>query len=309
MPALSEKAQDARAIAVAALDRLAADIASGVPDAVYRYAAFLRHFHRYSLGNQILIFTQRPDATLVAGFNAWKKLGRHVKKGEKGIAILVPLGVPPLKRVDPLQALQEQQKDDTERDTLLAPPGEERAQAVRFGVGYVFDVSQTDGQPLPRSPMLVTSQVRPADVAATELAIRRSGIVLEHAPIHQAGVYGYSAGGRIRIRPGLEGGMHLRVLLHEWAHEILHNRKAPDAGEIPRAEAIRELEADATACAVAAVMGYDFGREAWAYLSPRGVTPQQVKEALPRIHRAVQVISRALGLDRERAADFGGPER
>lgn len=83
-------------------------------------------FHKYSLGNQLLIAMQRPDATYVAGFNAWLKLGRHVRKGEKGVRIMVPLA-------------RKVTNDD----------GEEERRVTGFGTGHVFDVSQTDGEPLP----------------------------------------------------------------------------------------------------------------------------------------------------------------
>jgi N-terminal domain of anti-restriction factor ArdC len=83
-------------------------------------------FHTYSLGNQLLIAMQRPDATRVAGFHAWRKLGRHVRKGEKGIAIMVP-----------------HVRTSTDDD------GTEARRVSSFGTGYVFDVSQTEGEPLP----------------------------------------------------------------------------------------------------------------------------------------------------------------
>lgn len=89
-------------------------------------------FHHYSLGNQLLIAMQRPDATRVAGFHVWRKLGRSVRKGEKGIAIMVPH----VRRV----------RDEANDDSEAAAP----VRAVtRFGTGYVFDISQTEGEPLP----------------------------------------------------------------------------------------------------------------------------------------------------------------
>ena len=91
-----------------------------------RWLDISARFHHYSLGNQLLIALQRPDATYVEGFNTWLKLGRHVVKGEKGIRIVVP-----------------------HRRKAIADPGESDDEAVfGFGTGYVFDVSQTDGEPL-----------------------------------------------------------------------------------------------------------------------------------------------------------------
>lgn len=90
-------------------------------------------FHRYSFNNHLLIFSQRPDATLVAGFRKWLQLGRHVRKGEKGIAILAPC-----------KYKTKIEDDDGEEQTLQQIRG--------FRVVYVFDISQTDGEPL-RTPM------------------------------------------------------------------------------------------------------------------------------------------------------------
>lgn len=96
-------------------------------DSFRRWLDVSSRFHSYSLGNQLLIAAQRRDATYVTGFNGWLKLGRHVRKGEKGIKIMVPL-------------VGRKQPDDVEQ---------EPRKVVRFGTAYVFDVSQTDGEPLP----------------------------------------------------------------------------------------------------------------------------------------------------------------
>jgi antirestriction protein ArdC len=91
-----------------------------------RWLDISSRFHHYSLGNQLLIAAQRPDATYVAGFHAWLKLGRYVRKGEKGIKILVPL-----------------------TRTATDETGQEERRVTKFGTGHVFDVTQTEGQPLP----------------------------------------------------------------------------------------------------------------------------------------------------------------
>lgn len=95
-------------------------------DSFRRWLDVSSRFYNYSLGNQLLIAFQRPDATYVAGFNAWLKLDRHVLKGEKGIRIMVPL-----------------------RRRVTNDAGEDEQRVTGFGTGFVFDVSQTDGEPLP----------------------------------------------------------------------------------------------------------------------------------------------------------------
>src|SRR5580704_16280558 len=83
--------EKARKIADEALERLSTELEAGRSEALQNYLAVMGRFHRYSWGNTLLIASQRPDATHVAGFNAWHQLGRSVKKGEKGIMILAPM--------------------------------------------------------------------------------------------------------------------------------------------------------------------------------------------------------------------------
>src|SRR5690606_33682800 len=96
-------------------------------------------FHTYSFRNQLLIVVQRPDATRVAGFRAWKKLGRFVRKGEKGIAILRPQ----LNRKSATMADVKAGKADVDKD------GNPVFQWMSFRVAFVFALEQTDGEPLP----------------------------------------------------------------------------------------------------------------------------------------------------------------
>jgi hypothetical protein len=99
-------------------------------------------FHNYSIGNLILIMLQKPDATRVAGYSTWKDLYRWVKKGEKGIAILAPCMPPkPKKPATPADVETDDEGEKPEEETDIRP--------VYFKVVYVFDVSQTEGKPLP----------------------------------------------------------------------------------------------------------------------------------------------------------------
>src|SRR5205814_978089 len=91
-----------------------------------RWLDISARFHKYSLGNQLLIALQKPEATYVAGFHAWLKMNRHVRKGEKGIAIMVP-----------------------HRRKVTTEAGEDEERVLGFGTGYVFALEQTDGEPLP----------------------------------------------------------------------------------------------------------------------------------------------------------------
>jgi antirestriction protein ArdC len=124
------KVEQAREVASKAIEQLRQALESGQSGALKQYLAAMARFHRYSWGNVMLIATQKPAATHVAGFNAWHKLGRFVKKGEKGILILAPV----VRR-------KAETAEQTEND--------ESSTAVGFRAAYVFDISQTDGQELP----------------------------------------------------------------------------------------------------------------------------------------------------------------
>ena len=121
-----ETAARAEQILKTAIDTLAAALERGHSDGLRQHLAAMARFHRYSFGNALLIFTQKPDATHVEGFRTWPKLGRHVRKGEKGILIRAPYSV--------------RRKD----------VGEEDGQTfIGFKAAYVFDISQTEGDELP----------------------------------------------------------------------------------------------------------------------------------------------------------------
>src|SRR3954463_9513274 len=125
-------------LAANALATLANALESGDSQALTKYLSVMSRFRAYSWNNCLLICLQRPTATRVAGFHAWRKLGRHVRKGEKGIAILAPVL---FRRAKSQQ--QEEQSDQPSSLFLLQ-------RAVAFRTAFVFDVAQTDGEILPQ---------------------------------------------------------------------------------------------------------------------------------------------------------------
>lgn len=120
------KAQEARQHIDHAIERLAAELNAGRSETLRAFLEMVGKFHRYSFGNVMLILSQRPDATRVAGYRTWQGLGRQVRKGEKGITIIAPMLL----------------KQDAE-------PGQDPEKVLRFKAASVFDVSQTDGEELP----------------------------------------------------------------------------------------------------------------------------------------------------------------
>lgn len=239
---------------------------------------FAGNFHRYSMWNQILIHRQRPTATRCAGFNGWKRVGRYVKKGEKGIAILAPVFG---KRIERNEA--------TGQDEVTAT-------WTNFRTVYVFDVEQTEGEPLPIHPASNLEDSRHEDLTAVERAIRSLCPIVEDDQPLASGVLGWTEGKSIHVTSGQTTGSRLSVLLHEAGHFLLHfgdDRTATTSAEIHATRNARELEAEAVACAVTSALGYSFQGFAAAYIRSYGVTPEHLKSSFPRIQKAV---GRILGL-------------
>ena len=226
----------ARQLIDSQLEALSEALAAGQSDRLQAFLATMARFHRYSLGNTLLIMVQSPDATHVAGFATWLKLGRAVRKGEKGIAILVPIRP------------KAQVEDEKEQPEAKATDGEEEERPVRFKVGHVFDVSQTDGEALP-------SLARPEGDPGQFLPQLRNlvsdmEIALEYRD-DLGGADGLSIGGLIAIRQGLSPAEEFSTLVHELAHEKLHKGE----GRLGTTKRSRELEAEAVACVVSQGVG------------------------------------------------------
>ena len=188
--------------------------AARLSDEFQRYLEFSSKFHQYSWRNQMLIWMHNRDATHVAGYKKWPQLGRHVCKGEKGIPILAPI-------------VYKRENGDGEEETRLS-----------FKVVYVFDVSQTEGDPLPE-PEWKSQEKRPVlHQRLIEFAERR-GIKVTVESLNGS-TQGYSAGGHIAL--DVDAGTS--TLIHEIAHELLHqSNERPDRKTC-------ELQAEAVAYTV-----------------------------------------------------------
>ena len=188
-----------------------------------RYLSVMSKFHRYSVNNTMLIYMQRPDATLVAGFNKWKnQFERHVKRGEHGITIIAPT---PYKK-----KIEEQKLDPDTKAPMLDKDGkvimeEKEIEIPLFRPVKVFDVSQTDGKPLPELASSLTGNVQNYEVFLE--ALRRSAPVpIEFEPM-AANMDGYFSSDRQRIalRPGMSEVQTVSAAIHEIAHSKLHDPK------------------------------------------------------------------------------------
>ena len=191
-----------------------------------KYAEYLRtmsRFHKYSVNNTMLIYMQKPDATLVAGFNKWRdQFERNVMKGEKGIKIIAP--TPFKKKIE-----QEKRDPDTNLPMLDADGKviieEKEIKIPMFKPVTVFDVSQTDGKPLPQLAADLQGNVQNYEVFMEALR-RASPVPIEIIPIRD-GADGYFSldNQKIAIREGMSEVQTVSAVVHEIAHSKLHNQK------------------------------------------------------------------------------------
>ena len=188
-----------------------------------RYLSVMSKFHRYSVNNTMLIYMQKPEATLVAGFNKWKnQFARHVKKGEHGITIIAPT---PYKK-----KIEEMKRDPDTHAPILDADGkavmeEKEIEIPMFRPVKVFDVSQTDGKPLPELSSSLSGTV-PHYEAFLE-ALRRSAPVPIEFEAMAANMDGYFSPDqqRIAIREGMSEVQTVSATVHEIAHSKIHNQK------------------------------------------------------------------------------------
>ena len=231
-------------------------------------------FWDYSWHNQLLIWRQRSDASYVGGFHTWLKLGRYVRKGEKGIAILAPMFFKD----------KRQNGDGTEAE----------ARRIWFKVVYVFDLSQTDGTPLPELPTKSVGE-RGQDMLRRLFRFAESrGITVRFVEkCSLNGAAGTSKGTEIEIRTSeTDVTTQAATLAHEIAHSLLHF--TPDGKRITTREGKeidkqqRELEAEATAYVVGSYFGIQSPSD--FYLASYRVTPAMLLEAVETIAATVKTI-------------------
>lgn len=208
-------------------------LAAGKSDRLQKYLDVMSRFPRYSFNNCILVALQFPEASIVQGFHAWKKLGRTVKKGEKGIGIIAPM-------IGRKKDEYGGKRDESNEKSVFG-----------FKVVHVFDVSQTEGDDLPEFAEVMGD---PGDnIEAVEALIRTHGIELVYEAI-PGGAEGLSKKGTIVVAPDLEPAARLGVLVHELSHELLHQ---PSERRNETTKTIRETEAEAVAHVVCQALGLD----------------------------------------------------
>ena len=224
-----------------------------------RYLETMSKFHHYSFGNCMLIFFQCPEASAVAGYTTWRKLGRTVKKGEKGIQILAPC---------PQEELIERNKLDDKGYAIMGADGQPEKERVpvirqRFKIAYVFDLSQTEGKELPT-------------LGVDELTGDVEGC---YNHLEQC----------IYVNEGMSQVQTLKTLIHETAHAKLHALPVENGvikGRPEKDGPTREVEAESIAYVVCQHFGIDTSDYSFAY-----VTGWSRGKKLPELKASLECIS------------------
>ena len=235
---------------------------------------FRSKFHSYSFRNAYLIYLQCPTATLVAGYRRWQELGRQVRKGETSVAILAPV----LKKVK-------------------SEGGDEERRVVGFRTARVFDIAQTDGEPLPELPRPVLLEddsegIQEAFRLAKAFAISK-GFPVQVRDIHGGALGRFSLlDSSIALQKNLPPLQMLKTLVHELAHGLMHKGKVPTQAT----KHVLELEAESCAFLVLFELGLDTSRYSFAYLASWMEKPEELLEAGERASKAAAEVVQALRL-------------
>ena len=268
------------------------------------YLNVLSKFHKYSSRNNLLIYRQMPNATKVAGFVSWKNdFNRHVKKGESGIAILIPT---------PYKIKEEMTKIDpkTQRPVLDNNGNEvkEEVEIVipKFKVGYVFDVSQTDGEPLPSIVTGLQGDIEGyEDMIQALTKVSTVPINFESIPTGAKGYYSFQDN-KIAIQVGMSEIQTIKTMIHEMAHAELHSSFHGRRKD----KRTKEVEAESVAYTVSQYFGIDTSDYSFSYVGNWSSTQEldELKDSLELIQKKsseliIKIDEVLLELSKEKVTD------
>ena len=263
---------------------------SGDMEKYRNYLRTMSRFHNYSLNNQALIHLQRPDATLVAGYNRWRdKFSRHVLRGEKGITIIAP--TPYKKKIE-----QEKLDPDTKLPILDADgkivTEEKEIEIPMFRPVKVFDYAQTDGKPLPERVACPVANLTGSveNYEAFMEALRRSSPVPVEVKPLSADMDGYFSpkSQSITLREGMSEVQTVSAAVHEIAHAKLHNYGLQQAAERKaKSRNTEEVEAESISFMVCAYFGIETGANSFGYVATWSKNAE-----LPEFRASLDTISK-----------------
>ena len=249
-----------------------------------KYLLTMSKFHNYSFNNTLLIAMQRPDATLVAGYNAWKnKVNRYVKKGEKGIQIIAPA---------PVKEREEREKIDKDTGlTVLNENGVPEIEVVervipRFRVTTVFDYAQTDGEPLP------TLEVNELTARVKDYTLLKEAIEqVSPVPIRFGEIEGSAKGyyshmdKEICVRADMGESQTIKTMIHEVAHAMLHDSDQMKQRGKEKDQLTKETEAESIAFTVCSALGIDTSDYSFPYVASwaSGKELKELKDSMDTI--------------------------
>lgn len=245
-----------------------------------KYLVFQSRFYQYSLGNTILIYMQNPEATYVMGYKAWNGLGRRVKKGSKGLAVLAPC----FKKVEVF-------KEPKDKMEYRDEEGEKEVRKVLSGfkIAYLYDISQTEGSD-EELPILVKGLTGNTD-SEKDIYERILSVISREFVVNE--VVGTASKGSynlethvITIRSDLEYLQRIKTLIHELAHAY-HFVMEPDK-KIPRNK--RELIAESTAFVVSEWLGLDVSSYSFSYIQSWLKDKKELKQIADTVQKIAHKI-------------------
>jgi antirestriction protein ArdC len=262
------KVDEVKQITNKALAELVSALESGHSETLTAYLKAMSLFSKYSLNNLFLIARQRPDARRVAGYQTWRKLGRYVRKGERGIAIIAPVV-----RRKPAEEIEE----TTENERVIAG----------FKVAHIFSEEQTDGNPLPE---LVSVTGNPSDYFDRLVKfVTAQGFALEYSE-EISPAKGTATCGKITLLPGQTPAELLATLAHETAHALMHFSER----RTETTKRIRETEAEAVAFVVCNAIGLQTGSASADYIGLYAGDAKLLTESLEFVQQIANRILTAI---------------
>ncbi len=259
-------------------------------------------FHSYSLGNLLLIGAQAPQATRVAGFRTWQSLGRQVRKGERGIAVLAPCTYRP-KTADQAEPAAAAGPEPATSGGGATPDAGGKQQVRGFRVVHVFDLSQTEGAPLPEvTPTLLVGQAPAGLWDALEGQVIGHGYTVHRGDTGQANGWTDPTSGTVRVSSAVDDAQAVKTLIHELAHI-----EAGHVSDLPTYATCRgrcEVEAESVAYVVATAQGMDASGYSFAYVAGwAGPDLSMVRQAAETVTKAARTILGRCSADTTTAPD------
>ena len=278
------------------------------------YLSTMSKFHNYSFNNTLLIAMQKPEATLVAGYQAWQKnFERHVNKGEKAIRILAPAPYKIKEECDKLDPVTGEMMFD---ENGMPQKEETEVTIPAFRAVSVFDVSQTDGKPIPELEVneLLSTVEGYEDFVQALMNISPVPIAFEDIPGDSKGYFS-TAEKRIAVQENMSESQTLKTMVHEVAHSMLHDKEVNQSMDIPvKDRNTKEVEAESVAFTVCQHFGIDTSDYSFGYIAgwSSGRNMKELKSSLDTIRKTaselitgIEGAMQELQLNREMEQEHG----